>query len=208
VTLLFAVLHLAVVLLIFLVATAWGYRVLEMLKCEAQNNLEAVLFASGLSFATLAIVLFFLAFAGWLRFGSAVVALALMAISAGRGWRHLCSASRDLLASLRPSSLPMSEPIVLLLIAAFLAIGGLLAMAPLSGSDSMHYHFTAPLLEQGRPLAPIYWMVHGFFIGQAHLVLGFESQEAFLERTVPTTGPLSSLTERCRRGPAHRATER
>jgi hypothetical protein len=124
VTLLFAVLHLAVVLLIFLVATAWGYRVLEMLKCEAQNNLEAMLFASGLSFATLAIVLFFLAFAGWLRFGSAVVVLALMAISAGRGWRHLCSASRDLLASLRPSSLPMSEPIVLLLIAAFLAIGG------------------------------------------------------------------------------------
>jgi hypothetical protein len=53
VTLLFAVLHLAVVLLIFLVATAWGYRVLEGLGCEAQSNLETVLFA----FAALEIVL-------------------------------------------------------------------------------------------------------------------------------------------------------
>ena len=62
-TLLFAVLHLAVVLLIFLVATAWGYRVLEVLGCEAQSNLETGPFA----FAALEIVLFVLACAGWLR---------------------------------------------------------------------------------------------------------------------------------------------
>jgi hypothetical protein len=70
VTLLFAVLHLAVVLLIFLVATAWGYRVLEVLGCEAQSNLETVLFA----FAALEIVLFVLAFAGWLRWKCRYVA--------------------------------------------------------------------------------------------------------------------------------------
>ncbi|HJZ51590.1 MAG TPA: hypothetical protein VJ228_05285 [Candidatus Acidoferrales bacterium] len=69
-TLLFAVLHLAVVLLIFLVATAWGYRVLEVLGCEAQSNLETVLFA----FAALEIVLFVLAFAGWLRWKCRYVA--------------------------------------------------------------------------------------------------------------------------------------
>jgi hypothetical protein len=70
VTLLFAVLHLAVVLLIFLLATAWGYRVLEVLGCEAQSNLETVLFA----FAALEIVLFVLAFAGWLRWKCRYVA--------------------------------------------------------------------------------------------------------------------------------------
>jgi hypothetical protein len=171
VTLILAVLHLAIVLLIFLIATAWGYRILEMLGCKGQNNLEALLFAAGFSFAALEIVLFFLAFAGWLRFGSSVALLALMVITAGRGWRQLRSASRDSFASLRPSSLLVSERVVLVLIAGFLAIGALLAMAPLSGSDSMHYHFTAPLLEQGRPLAPIYWMVHSFFIGQAHLLI-------------------------------------
>ena len=69
-TLLFAVLHLAVVLLIFLVATAWGYRVLEVLGCEAQSNLETVLFA----FAALEIVLFVLACAGWLRWKCRYVA--------------------------------------------------------------------------------------------------------------------------------------
>jgi hypothetical protein len=171
VTLILAVLHLVVVLLIFLIATAWGYRALELLRLEVQTNLETLLFAAGFAFAALEIVLFVLAFAGWLRFGSVLALLALMATTAGRRWRQLWATSRDLITSLRPSSLLVSERVVLVLIAGFLAIGALLAMAPLSGSDSMHYHFTASLLEQGRPLAPIYWMVHSFFIGQAHLLI-------------------------------------
>lgn len=171
VTLLFAVLHLAVVFLIFLIATAWGVRVLPLLGFAAGDAFESLLFAAGFSFATLEIFLFCLSIRGWLRLATAVVLLSLMAASAGGGWRQAWNVSRDLFATLRRSSRPMFERLVLLLIAAFLGIGALLAMAPLTGSDAMHYHFTAPLLEQGRPLAPIYWMVHSFFIGQAHLLI-------------------------------------
>ena len=170
-TLLFAVLHLLIVLLIFLIATAWGVRVLQLLGFAAHDALELLLFAAGFSFATLEIVLFFLSIGGWLRFAAAAVLLALMAASAGGAWRQLWNASRSLFAALRPSSLPLFERLVLLLIAGFLGVGALSAMAPLTGSDAMHYHFTAPLLELGRPLAPIYWMVHSFFIGQAHLLI-------------------------------------
>jgi len=173
VTLLLAVLHLLIVLLIFLVATSWGVRFLQLLGFAASDALESLLFAAGLSFVTLEIVLFFLSIGGWLRFATAGALLALMACSAGGAWRQLWNASRGLFATLRLSSLPLLDRFVLLLIAGFLGIGGLSAMAPLTGSDAMHYHFTAPLLEQGRPLAPIYWMVHSFFIGQAHLLISF-----------------------------------
>ena len=172
-TLLFAVLHLLIVLLIFLIATSWGVRLLQLLGFAASDALESLLFAAGFSFATLEIVLFFLSIGEWLRFATAAVLLALMACSAGGAWRQLWSASRGMLATLRPSSLPLFERLVLLLIAGLLGIGALSAMAPLTGSDAMHYHFTAPLLEQGRALAPIYWMVHSFFIGQAHLLISF-----------------------------------
>jgi hypothetical protein len=37
---------------------------------------------------------------------------------------------------------------------------------------------------------------------------GSNRKKHFSSARLPTTGPLSSLTERCRRGPAHRATER
>jgi hypothetical protein len=30
------------------VAKAWGYRILELLNCEAQHNVEALLFVSGI----------------------------------------------------------------------------------------------------------------------------------------------------------------
>ncbi len=170
-TLLFAVLHLLVVLLIFLIASAWGLRVLELLRLATGDHLESLLFAAGFSFAVLEVVLFFLTFAGWLSFAAAIALLVLMAATAGRGWHQLWNLVRALIEAVRGSSLLLSERLVLFLIVGFLAIGALAAMAPLTGSDAMHYHFTAPLLEQGRPLAPIYWMVHSFFIGQAHLLI-------------------------------------
>ncbi|MGA8407173.1 MAG: glycosyltransferase family 39 protein [Candidatus Acidiferrales bacterium] len=170
-TLLFAVLHLSVVLLIFLIATAWGLRILQLLGFATHSNLESLLFAVGFSFAALEIVLFFLSIAGWLRFATVFVLLALMAASAGRAWRQLWSTWRALFTELHHSYLTASERLVLLAILGFLVVGALSAMAPLTGSDAMHYHFTAPLLQQGRPLAPIYWMVHSFFIGQAHLLI-------------------------------------
>jgi hypothetical protein len=171
VTLILAVAHLLVVFLIFLIGVAWGHRILQLLGCLTQNNLEALLFAAGFSFSALEVVLFLLAFVGWLRFSSALALLILMAVTAGRGWRQLGTNSRALLASLRWSSWPVFERFILLFIVGFLAVEALLAMAPLTGSDAMHYHFTAPLLELGRPLAPIFWMIHSFFTGQAHLLI-------------------------------------
>jgi hypothetical protein len=172
VALILALAHLLLVLLIFLIAAAWGGRILQLFGCTAESRLESLLFSAGFSFAVLQIFLFILAAMGWLRLSTALLLLLIMAVSAGRGgWRQLWNNSRSLLSSLRQSMIAARERVLAFLLLGFLAVTVLLAMAPLTGSDAMHYHFTAPLLQQGRPLAPIFWMVHSFFLGQAHLLI-------------------------------------
>ena len=78
---------------------------------------------------------------------------------------------RRLILALRDSVGMILDRIVVILIALTLSLEALLAMAPLTGSDAMHYHFTAPLLEQGKPLAPIFWLMQSFYAGQAHLLI-------------------------------------
>ena len=47
----------------------------------------------------------------------------------------------------------------------------LVSLAPLTGSDAMHYHFTTSLLEMGSALRPIFWLTHSFLTEQAHLLI-------------------------------------
>ena len=169
--LILAVAYLLVVAALFLVAAAWGARLLERFGFETQSHLESVLFTAGFSFVVLEFALFVMAVTGSLRRGPAALLLGLMALTAGRGWRLLWSHTRSLAESCRASLHSLFDRAIFCGIALFLALEALLAMAPLTGSDAMHYHFTAPLLEQGRPLAPIFWLTHSFFTGQAHLLI-------------------------------------
>lgn len=52
-------------------------------------------------------------------------------------------------------------------------VGFLASLAPLTGSDAMHYHFTAQkeILEQG--FHPIFWSSLSFLCGQHHLLILF-----------------------------------
>jgi hypothetical protein len=94
-----------------------------------------------------------------------------LAATAGRGWRRAWMWMRSAFAGARHLVGPWFGGALAIAAAAFLALEGLLAMAPLTGSDAMHYHFTVPLLEEGHRLLPIYWLTHSFFIGQGHLLI-------------------------------------
>ncbi|MGB9465919.1 MAG: DUF1420 family protein, partial [Candidatus Acidiferrum sp.] len=52
-----------------------------------------------------------------------------------------------------------------------LLIEGMAAMAPLTGSDALHYHFTAPLLILRSGFHPNFFLSHSFFCGQSHLLI-------------------------------------
>ena len=166
-----ALLHLFVVFLVLIISAAWGIQVLRWWGFESDSHLESLLFASGFSFASLEIILFVLVLIGRLGFISAVTLLALMGITGGSGWRVFLNHVRRLILALRDSVGMILDRIVVILIALTLSLEAFLAMAPLTGSDAMHYHFTTPLLEQGKALAPIFWLMHSFYVGQAHLLI-------------------------------------
>jgi Protein of unknown function (DUF1420) len=70
-------------------------------------------------------------------------------------------------------SLPFSqtERFVLWIIGAALVMEFVASLAPLTGSDALHYHFTAEqlILEQG--FHPIFFLTHSFLCGQGHLLI-------------------------------------
>ncbi len=52
-----------------------------------------------------------------------------------------------------------------------MGVEGFAAMAPLTGSDALHYHFTAPLLVLESGFHPNFFLSHSFFSGQSHLLI-------------------------------------
>jgi hypothetical protein len=52
-----------------------------------------------------------------------------------------------------------------------LAFEGVTAMAPLTGSDAMHYHFAVPCLVLSQGWHAIFFLTHSFLTGQGHLLI-------------------------------------
>jgi hypothetical protein len=171
VALILASAHLLLVFFLLLLSVAWGSRMLGRLGFQTESHLEDALFSAGFFFASLEIALFVLEVVGWLRFATAATLLTLMALSAGRGWRDLRTHARSLSANTRESLRSVFSRFIGSLVAICLFLEVLLAMAPLTGSDALHYHFTTPLLEQGKSLTPIFWLMQSFYTGQAHLLI-------------------------------------
>ena len=65
-----------------------------------------------------------------------------------------------------------------------LLIEGLAAMAPLTGSDALHYHFATELSVLRNGFAPDFFLSHSFLTGQGHLLillgLAFHSEKLAL----------------------------
>ena len=163
--------YLCVVLAIASLAIASGTRLLQWFSLPAEEGLETALYAAGLFFAALEVVLFALAMLGWLRREVVLTLLVAMAILAGKHWAEIPKLARALASRTGHGEQPSPMWLVKSLVLLSLGISALMAMAPLTGSDAMHYHFTVPMLEQGHPWRPIFFIANSFFVGQSHLLI-------------------------------------
>jgi hypothetical protein len=168
----------ALVLIIFLIAAALGNHILKIGGLKAEDPLDTILFSSGTGFAILQLLLGILGFVAGLTVRTVLGLLFLLAIAGWSGWKsvfRLCQESAKDLSGVFESGAAKALGLCIFF---FLGLEALLSTAPLTGSDAMHYHFTAPLLEIGKPEQPIFWLAHSFFIGLGHelialgLVLG------------------------------------
>jgi Protein of unknown function (DUF1420) len=162
---------LATTVLLGLIAIAFGARVLKWIGVNIPGTLERALLSAGISFALLQLAVFALLAEGWLRRGTLGILFAVMIISAGAEWKivpELFVTVRKFLADLGKSRFRTA---LVLTISIVLTLEALMAMAPLTGSDALHYHFTTPLLWLQHGLAPIYEIASSFGVGQAHMLI-------------------------------------
>jgi len=168
----------ALLLALFLIAIAFGSRVLTRFGLMVEQPLDNLLFASGIGFATLQLSAGVVAFMAGLTAVSTVALLVVTAVAGWTGWKSLLRLGKESYGDLSEVFGTSVAKVLGICMLFFAGLEALLSTAPLTGSDGMHYHFTAPLLQIGKPEQPIFWLTHSFFIGLGHelialgLVLG------------------------------------
>ena len=97
-----------------------------------------------------------------------IILFLLLAGLAGRAWKLLLHSAGDCWTHWRGMLTSPTCKLLAICIGLFLALEAIVSTAPLSGSDAMHYHFTAPLLQLGHAQRPLFWLTHSFLTGLAH----------------------------------------
>jgi hypothetical protein len=162
---------LAATALLGLLAIAFGARALKWIGVNVPGALERALLSAGISFAFLQLAVLALLAEGRLGRGALGILFGAMTISAGSEWKivpELFAAARKFLSDAGKSRFKAA---LISAMAVVLTLEAFIAMAPVTGSDALHYHFTAPWLWLQHGFAPLYGIVSSFGVGQAHMLI-------------------------------------
>jgi hypothetical protein len=97
------------------------------------------------------------------------IAIALTGLLGLPGLRTVFSALQRLFRNL--VSLQGAERLLARLLLLVLALEGLASLAPLTGSDALHYHFTTQALYLAEGFHAPWSLLHGFFCGLSHQLI-------------------------------------
>src|SRR5215475_12256010 len=144
-------------------AAAVGQFLLRLCRLAPRGSAEHFLSSTGLGVILFEVVVFFFAVANLVRIGVLVV-FALMAVVAIFEfislWQRVSTVLRELRGGTSFAKLLLAAILLVLL------FQGIAAMAPLTGSDALHYHFAAPELLLRNGWHPDFFLLHSFLIGQ------------------------------------------
>ena len=158
---------LAVMLFAF-VATALGHRLLRLCSFEIAFLPEHLLCSAALAVICTEVCLFLSLLSGNVRIGVVVVIVVIFFLACS----EFRAVSRELIQIVRSiSNGSRLDKTFASLTGLILLVEGLAAMAPLTGSDALHYHFTTPLLILKLGFHPDFFLSHSFFCGQSHLLI-------------------------------------
>jgi len=145
-----------------------GNAVLKFLRFQMERDSEHVLVAIAVGLAVTEALLFLVQFTQHLKWGCLAV-IALLCIPL---FRESPLVLRRLRAAFPSQALwTGGTRVFLVAIGIILCAEFLVSLAPLTGSDAMHYHFTTQklILEQG--FSPDFSSTHSFLCGQHHLLI-------------------------------------
>jgi hypothetical protein len=151
-----------------MIMTAAGHRMLRLSGLEFPSDSEHLLCSAALGVLCLQVLLFGAQLAGHILV--AVIAALVLAFVFGLP-DVLAIAARAYGIVWRVIRGSRVERWTIAASGVVLLVEGLGAMAPLTGSDALHYHFTAPLLTLRYGFHPNFFLSHSFFTGQSHTLI-------------------------------------
>jgi hypothetical protein len=152
----------------FLMA-AFGQRVLRWGRIDLENVTEQILVGIAIAVIAFEAALAIIEPFGKLKLGVALVLLAI-AVAGMSEYRFILRSAIAQLKSLISGG-SRSDRLLLAILALLLLFEGLASVAPLTGSDALHYHFASPLLVLRNGFHPDFFLAHSFLTGQGHLLI-------------------------------------
>jgi len=145
-----------------------GNLLLRYLRFEFESDAEHFLSAVAVGLVTTEVLLFMVQLTQRIRLGCWLIS-GLLCVLLLRNWSRVWEKARGALREMAPQS--RSSRFLLILIAIVASVEFLSALAPLTGSDALQYHFTIQkqILEYG--FHPIFSNSHSFACGQHHLLI-------------------------------------
>ena len=145
-----------------------GHRILRILRLEFDEDLEKLLCSAAAGVISYEAAVALAEFTGHLRAAVPLLVTAVVLLGAFE-FPLIWSAVKRIIQLVLAGS--RKEHFLGGLVIAVLAFEAIAAMAPLTGSDALRYHFTAPMLILRNGFSPNFSLVHSFFIGQGHLLI-------------------------------------
>lgn len=156
---------------VFGVAAAVGARLHRLAGWSFSSRSDLLLFSVGIGLATLGLAVFLLGVVHALYPAVLVALLAVLLLLCGRALVTGIAQTAGPAPRERGARAPFHRLVGVALALVLLATG-LTALAPLTGSDAMQYHFTFPkLFLRWHAILPIDWDVNSFFLGTPQMLI-------------------------------------
>ena len=150
------------------IITFFGHSLLRRCRITLRHESDHLLCSAAVGVIVVEALIFFVQLTGKIRVGTVLVLG--LAVVLGRGAiRDVVRSATQLLRGIAAAGI--RERALACLVGIILLLDGLAAMAPVTGSDALHYHFTTPLLILQNGLHPDFFLSHSFFTGQGHLLI-------------------------------------
>ncbi len=158
---------LGAVAILAILFTGFGCRLLRWSKFACPSLIEELLLGAALGVIAFEAILSLVAYTGEWRLGISGI-LVVFLIAALLEARSL---SQKALAAVRLAKFTRIEIALVAAVFLLLLLQGLAAMAPLTGSDALHYHFPTARFFLAQGFHPNFFQVHSFLTGQGHLLI-------------------------------------
>ena len=153
-----------------LAAVSLGNLILRLLHLEMDTDAAHLLICTAVGVISIEMLLFGVEVTQQIRKGCLVV-VGLLCIVLLAEYRSIAPRCSRILKAVFLSS--RVDQFLLLIIGMVLGVEFLTCLAPLTGSDALHYHFTTQKIILGYGFRPEFSILHSFLCGQHHLLILF-----------------------------------